>query len=235
MHNVTATLAALFAVTLVSVTPSISLATNTADDTTVSNVSDKPFSPFSDGSLKGWKTRSLEGNSEYDLVADQGVQVLQGRTEKQASIFYKEEKIFLEKTPVINWSWKVQDIYRNIDEKTRAGDDYPARLYVAVKTGLLPWETLAINYVWSSEHEVGDAWPNPFTEKAHMVSVHSGESDIGKWVSHSRNVHEDFQKYFNVNVKNLSGYAVMIDGDNAEVDGTAWFGGISFTETYATN
>ena len=228
MNYATSTLLACSAIALTaSITPSTGFAAD--------SVSDTPFGAFSDGSITGWKTRSFEGNSEYELVEDQGVPVLKGHANKQASVFYTEQDIFMDKTPVINWSWKIDDIYRNIDEQTRAGDDFPARLYVVVKTGMLPWETLAINYVWAAQVPVGEAWVNPFTDKAYMVSVNSGEDDVGKWVSHSRNVYKDFQTYFNVDVENLSGYAVMVDGDNAGKDGTGWFGNISFTETPASN
>lgn len=190
-----------------------------------------PAGPFSEGTLEGWSERSFEGNSRYELIEENGVPVLQGQTEKQASIFYREQSIDLSKTPVINWSWKIDGIFEDIDERIKEGDDFPARLYVVAKTGLLPWNTIAINYVWASEQPIGAIWPNPFTEKAQMVVIQSGDTEAGSWTSHSRDVARDFRVLFDKEVTEIKGYAVMVDGDNAQRDATAWFGEISFTET----
>lgn len=191
--------------------------------------SEQPISEFAFESLDRWVERSFEGNTSYELVEDNGVRVLKGHTDKQASILYLEETINLSKTPVINWSWKVDRIYQNIDEQARNGDDFPARLYVVAKVGFLPWETVSINYVWASKSSVGEIWPNPFTDKAKMVAIQSGNTYVKKWTQHSRNVAEDFKTLFNRDIKQIDGYAVMVDGDNAKKEATAWFGNITFT------
>ncbi|MDC0434365.1 DUF3047 domain-containing protein [bacterium] len=194
-----------------------------------SAISDQPAGAFSTQALDGWAERSFKGNTEYELIDEGGIPVLRAHTKGQASVLYREEDIDLSKTPIINWSWKIDRTYENIDEKTKAGDDFPARLYVVVKTGFLPWETVAIDYVWSSDIPVGETWANPFTEKAITVAVQSGDTDVGKWSVHSRNVVEDFKTLFDLDTDEINGYAVMVDGDNSSQDGTAWFGEISFS------
>ncbi|ASJ75106.1 DUF3047 domain-containing protein [Granulosicoccus antarcticus] len=184
---------------------------------------------FSSGSLSGWKERSFAGNSKYELIEEQGTQVLQGSTNGKASILYTEQKVDLKTTPLIEWSWKVDRTYEGIDQRSRQGDDFPARLYVVAKTGFLPWDTLAINYVWSTDAPLDDSWANPFTDKAHMVVVQTGNQRVGSWVTQQRNIAEDFKTYFGADIKQLSGYAVMIDGDNANKEGMAWFGKIQFS------
>lgn len=179
--------------------------------------------------LKQWKERSFKGNTDYRVIEDGGVPVLRGETQGQASVLYRKQKIDLKATPVVYWSWKVDRTYQNIDERTRNGDDFPARMYVVAKTGLLPWETVAINYVWSSQSPLDESWANPFTDKARMVVVESGEQFVGQWVSEQRNVAEDFQRYFDLEVEELSGYAVMVDGDNSNREAVAWFGEIRFS------
>ncbi len=188
-----------------------------------------PGGSFASADLGDWAERSFEGNTQYRLEEENGVKVLRGETRGQASVLYREQEIDLDSTPIVEWSWKVDGTYADIDERSRSGDDFPARLYVVVKTGFLPWDTLAINYVWSSQSAPDEAWPNPFTDKAHMVVVQSGEEHVGSWVGQRRNVAEDFKQYFDIDVSNLDGYAVMVDGDNAGREGTAWFGEISFS------
>lgn len=187
-----------------------------------------PTGAFNAQSLSEWKERSFSGNTQYELVQVNGTRVLRGHTQGEASILYKEQTIDLKSNPVIHWSWKVKDIFSGIDERSRQGDDFPARLYVVVKMGFFPWDTLAINYVWAASEPIDAGWPNPFTDKAHMIAVQSGSQFVGDWVSQSRNVADDFRRAFGVNIEKLSGYAVMVDGDNAGKEGTAWFGEIRF-------
>jgi len=194
----------------------------------MSTISDSPNGTFSNGSLDGWQERSFDGNTEYELVEADGFSVLRGHTQATASVLYKEQTINLEDTPIIKWSWRVDETYDGLEEKTKAGDDFPARLYVVAQVGFLPWETLAINYVWGSDVEEGETWLNPFTDKAVMVAVKSGDGDLGKWTTHSRNVAEDFKNLFDQDIDELNGYAVMVDGDNSGQSGTAWFGEINF-------
>lgn len=184
--------------------------------------------PFPEPSLSRWKERSFDGDTDYRLVEEDGVSVLRGRTDGAASILYRERRIDLGRTPILEWSWKIDRVYTMIEERTRGGDDFPARLYVVVRTGLFPWQTLAINYVWAAEANPGDSWPNPFTDKAVMIAVRSGDEEVGRWVRERRDVAADFRAAFGERVKAIDGYAVMVDGDNGDRAATAWFGDIGF-------
>ena len=196
----------------------------------MTQVHDDNIAAFSAGSLDGWQERSFAGHTEYRIVRKGGVDVLMGHTQSQASILYREEKIDLTSTPIINWSWKVDRTYPDINEKSPQGDDFPARLYVVAQTGFLPWETVAINYVWASQAKKGDSWRNPYTDKAVMIAVETGNDRVGDWTVHSRDVAQDFKDHFGKQIDELSGYAVMVDGDNAQREATGWFGKIEFTQ-----
>lgn len=184
---------------------------------------------FPDTSLSNWQERSFVGNTEYDIVDDHGVAVLRGRTDGQASVLYRKKQIDLTETPWLKWSWKVSRIYSDIDEQARSGDDYPARLYVVAKTGLFPWNILSINYVWSSTSPIDSDWKNPYSDKAAMIAVQSGQAQVGNWTEQRRNVAEDFQRVFGQRVNRIQGFAIMVDGDNTGQMATAWFGNIEFT------
>jgi len=187
-----------------------------------------PLNSFPDPTLDDWEERSFDGNTTYELVDLNSQRVLKASTENAASVLYKQQEISLIETPKISWTWKVDSIYQNINENTPEGDDFPARLYVVVQTGMLPWESLAINYVWSSHNDIGQFWNNPYTDKAIMIAVQSGDALAGQWVSQTRDVAKDFSEHFGLDIDEISGFAVMVDGDNAKKSGTAWFADISF-------
>lgn len=176
-----------------------------------------------------WDERSFVGHTRYTFIQENGIETIKGETAGTASVLYRREKVNLTETPVLRWRWKINNTYGSeINEQSRDGDDYPARLYVVVKTGLFPWQTLAVNYVWSSSGQVGDTWPSAYTEKSQMVAVQAGERNVGRWLSEERNVVADFKRLFDVDVSTLDGYAIMVDGDNTGRSATAWFSQIRF-------
>ncbi|MBB3329459.1 hypothetical protein BDK63_000299 [Halomonas campaniensis] len=184
---------------------------------------------FSPEAMMAWPTRSFEGETEYRVVEREGTRVLQARSKEQASAKYLEMEVNLERTPYLHWCWQVSGIHHGVDERTRAGDDYPARVYVARKTGILPWQVQSVNYVWASGQPQGADWPNAFTSRAHLLALQSGESRVGEWVAEVRHVGEDFASLFGDQADRLDGVALMSDGDNAGVDATAWFSNLGFS------
>ncbi len=196
---------------------------------------------FSEGDLTDWEEKSFEGNSQYRFVDAQtaGInsqeikdkqQVLHASTQGQASGLFKEVNIDLTKTPYLNWSWQVQNLLKDNNERSKDGDDYPARIYVVVSGGVFFWKTKAINYVWSSNQPVGSEWPNAFTSNAKMLAVRSGEKQLGRWITERRNVRKDLKKFFGEDLKKIDAIAVMVDGDNTGQSATAYFGDIFFSD-----
>jgi len=176
-----------------------------------------------------WEEKSFVGHTRYRVTVEDGVETIEGEARASASLYYRRQPIDLTRTPVLHWRWKVSTVYGgDFDERTKAGDDYPARLYVAVKTGFFPWQTRAINYVWSSKQPLGATWPNAYTDKTQMVAVAAGADDLGRWRAQQRDVVADFKRYFDLDVTELAGYAVMVDGDNTGNGATAWFTDIHF-------
>ena len=192
----------------------------------VLSADDVRFSPFQ---MENWSTRSFDGETDYRLVEKDGQSVLQARANGQASALYLERDINLTKTPYLKWCWQVDSLYAGLDETTKAGDDYPARVYVARKTGLLPWQVESVNYVWSSNQPAGRAWPNAFTERAQLLALQGGQENLGRWVAEVRHVRDDYQQLFGERPDSINGVALMSDGDNAGGDATAWYSTLTFS------
>jgi len=185
---------------------------------------------FSQGDLSGWEEQSFVGNTRYELVQDEQRQVLQADTVASASGLYFEREIDLSQTPYLNWSWKVDNVYSGNDEKTRQGDDYPARIFVVVSGGLFFWKTKAINYAWTSQLAAGSTWESAVTRNAVMLSLHSGNRESGQWLSEKRNIREDFRELFGEDVVTIHAIAIMSDSDNTGQRARAYYGDIYFSE-----
>ena len=184
---------------------------------------------FSAGDLAGWEDKSFKGRTQYELVPGPSGTVLQASTDGMASGRFRKITVDLTRTPVLNWSWKIEAPYRDIDESTKAGDDFPVRVYVVVERGPLGLRTRAMNYVWASVKPAGARWPNPYTSQAMMLAVDSGAAKAGAWVSHKRNVRDDLRAAFGDDVTGIDAVAVMTDGDNGGRRARAWYGDIFFS------
>ena len=188
-----------------------------------------PVGRFSAGDLAGWEDKSFKGQTRYALVLDQGVTVLQASTDGMASGRFRKIRVDLAATPMLNWRWKIAAPYRNADESTKAGDDFPVRVYVVVERGPLGLRSRALNYVWASGRPVGARWPNPYTGQAAMLAVDSGDARAGAWVSHKRNVREDLRAAFGEDLVEIHAVALMTDGDDGDRQARAWYGDIFFS------
>ena len=141
---------------------------------------------------------------------------------------FRELEVDLGATPWIHWSWKVDAGLHAGDERTRDGDDYPARVYVVFSGGAAFWRTRAINYVWSSREPAGQTWPNAFTANARMIAVRSGSDGTGQWQSERRDVRADYRRIFGEDPGTVDAVAVMTDTDNGGGTAAACYGDIWF-------
>ncbi len=184
---------------------------------------------FSAGDLAGWQPKVFAGETRYVLQSVDQRRVLYADSRGTASGLYYRTRVDLARTPDLNWSWKIANVLSGHDERSKAGDDYPARLYVAFSGGALFWRTRVINYVWSSNQPVGSEWPNAFTANARMIAVHAGAADVGRWISEKRNVLADYRRLFGEEPGPVDAIALMTDTDNTGRSARAWYGDIWFS------
>lgn len=185
---------------------------------------------FSPAERSLWQEESFKGHTDYQVIPDEDEFSLKAHCEGTASAFYRRMKVDLTKTPILRWSWRIERIHAGLDDVSKEGDDYAARVYVVYK-GKMPWDVNAMNYVWSNAQQQGRSWPNAYTGRAIMVAQESGTpEDSGVWIEESRNVREDFKRYFSRNVSRIDGVAVMTDCDNGGGTATGYYRDIRFTE-----
>jgi len=182
---------------------------------------------FSGGDLEDWQSKSFQGMTRYRLVVQEGRQVLEAESQRAASGLVREIRVDLEKRPNLNWSWRVNNVLTGIDERTKTGDDYPARVYVIVSGGIAFWRTRTLIYVWSSLQPTGSMWKNAYTDNACVMALQSGKA--AGWVSERRNVRADLNRCFDDDITAIDAVAIMTDTDNSQQEATAWYGDIFFS------
>ena len=176
------------------------------------------------------KVRGAENKTIYTIGSNENGNFLKAVADNAASGLGKEVKIDLNKTPFINITWKIEKDLPGIKENTKKGHDFAARVFAVKKTGATPLSNRAINYVFSSNNEIGSNSPSPYTKKSIDNVLASTKKNLNEWVTVKANVKEDFKRFHNLNVGELDGLAIMSDTDNSEMKAIAYYQNIYFSE-----
>jgi hypothetical protein len=104
----------------------------------------------------------------------------------------RHARIDLTATPVVEWTWRAAQLPGGGDLRRPDRDDQAAQLFVAFSN------RRAISYVWDTTAPVGTVTRTriPFVMTIVVVVVHSGAAQVNTWVTHRRNVRDDYAMFF---------------------------------------
>ncbi|MEQ1774638.1 MAG: DUF3047 domain-containing protein [Burkholderiales bacterium] len=203
-----------------------------------------------------WKPTSVssaKNTTRYTLVEDGGVTVVRAESSAAASGLSRNIKVNSTEFPILKWRWKISNILKASDIRSRNGDDYPARVYVmfdypleklpfAERTKIrmaralhdpnLPTATLC--YVWDSKAPVATIIPSSYTDRVRMVVVESGASRVNQWLAIERDVAADFKAAFGEDAPPITAVAIATDTDNTGESVVSHYGDISFNKHKVT-
>ena len=217
---------------------------------------DPAITPFSAGSAGGklplpWRIATLPGGkrpTHFDLIADGGTVVL--RAEAQASVASVMHPLTLDPKafPFVGWRWKISNILRKSDIHSKAGDDFPARVYVLFdydvsKLSMLQRAKIfmarqrygkdvpaaALCYVWDGKAPAGTTVWSPYTDRVRVIVVESGSANVNHWREVRRDVAADFRAAFGEEPPSIFAVALASDTDNTGESVTTLFGDIHFS------
>ena len=175
------------------------------------------------------KVRGANNKTVYSVGSNENGNFLKAVADNAASGLGKEVKIDLNKTPFINITWKIEKDLPGINENTKKGHDFAARVFVIKKTGATPLSNRAINYVYSSNSKVGFNSPSPYTKKSIDNVLATTKEHLNKWITVKANVKEDFKRFHDLDVNELDGLAIMVDTDNSKMKAISYFQNIYFS------
>lgn len=211
-----------------------------------------PFSTLQAGAAlpEHWKPLSVSSTANrtrYSLVDDRGITVVRAEANASASGLSRNIKVNPAEYPNLQWRWKIANVLKNSDIRSKAGDDYPARVYVifdypleklsftertklrmarALHDPNLPAATLC--YVWDGKAPAGTIVSSPYTDRVRLIVVESGASRVNQWLTIERDVAADFKAAFGEAAPPISAIAIATDTDNTGESAVAFYGDISF-------
>ncbi|OQK15653.1 hypothetical protein AU255_15660 [Methyloprofundus sedimenti] len=189
------------------------------------------ISDFSTQSLNDWQQKSFKNHTQYQIVKLDKKTVLEAKSISSASSLYKEMHIDLQKTPYLNWSWRIDQKLSISDEQSKQGDDFTARVYLIIKGKWGFWQNKAITYVWANHSPVNEAWANPFTgDSVMMIAIRSNTDQTKHWYTEKRDVLADLKKHFGKDIRFIDGLAIMTDTDNSGGNALSYYADIYFSK-----
>ena len=184
---------------------------------------------FSEKELPTLQVKKVKGKTTYSVGSNENGRYLRAESEGKGSGLGKEININLIETPFINITWKVEKNLSGINENSKKGHDYAARVFVIKKTGVTPLSNRAISYVFSSNNNVNDNWSSPYTKKSIDYVLSTTKEHNDEWVTVKANVKKHFKLLHNLDVNELDGVAIMTDTDNSNLKAIAYYQNISFS------
>lgn len=197
----------------------------------------------------GWEAlafKKIPRATRYTVVRDGDGWVLKAESDASASGLYHPLDVDPRAYPRLTWRWKVADVLMKGDARTKAGDDYPARVYVAFRydpADATTWEKTkygayrllygtyppraVLSYIWDNRLPPGTILDNAYTDRARMIVVRSGAAEAGRWLTETRNVLDDYRRAFGSEPPRIAGIAVMTDTDDTGERAVAWYDAIT--------
>ncbi len=176
------------------------------------------------GVPRGWQVKEKSGKADFDVVKDGDLHALVLKSANTSFSLQKEVKVDVKQYPVLSWKWKVTKLPKDGDFRKSKTDDQAAQLFLAFT------KTKAIVYIWDTSAPQGlmeSTSPAPFMT-VKVVVVRSGPAETGKWISETRNVYEDFKKFYGEDPPVVSGMRLQINSQHTETSGESWFADVVF-------
>ena len=174
----------------------------------------------------GWRHRTFwtRRTASFSLARKDGVAALRVATDNSASMLVRYVDIDLATYPTLSWHWLVEKpIDSPVDERTDAGDDHPARLFIAFRNGA--GQRRALEIVWGNRVlKAGDV---KFRGSFPHYVANGGTENIGRWHNEQVDLLALFRRFWPDDAPGrVTDIAVFCDSDETGTSSVSYFADI---------
>ncbi|HFD91934.1 MAG TPA: DUF3047 domain-containing protein [Gammaproteobacteria bacterium] len=197
-------------------------------------------------SLRRWSPSAWNGDARWVNV--DGEAAVRLSSNGALTFLEKTVDIDLRRYPRVRWQWRVENILEGIDERTRAGDDHPIRLFFVfepdeekqslwfrIKRFLYldlrhghPFGGRFIEYLWSSHLAAGTVIDDPGKPWQKLMVIEGGAQHLGQWLSYERNLYADFKALYQEEPRRLIFIGILNDTDQTGQQATSYVRDLQF-------
>ena len=181
----------------------------------------------------GWKAQNWGSPSyDFEIVSEGSLRRLHMKSNGDSSTINKEVKIDCKDYQILQWSWKIVELPKGADARKKATDDEAAQIYVTFPRFPSAVRSRIIGYIWDTTAPAGSIFKSQKTGLVTYVVVRSGEADLNKWLTESRNVCQDYKKIYGEDPdEKIEAISIGIDSDDTRSRAEAYFGEILFKKS----
>ena len=172
----------------------------------------------------GWELKVKSGKADFEVKRDGDIPALHLKSADSSFSLQGEVKVDVKQYPVLSWKWKVTRLPQAGDFRKSKTDDQAAQLFLAFT------RTKAIVYIWDTTATQGlmqSTSPVPFMT-VKVVVIRSGPAELGKWITETRNVYEDYKKLYGEEPPIVSGLRLQINSQHTGTSAESWFADVEF-------
>ncbi|MDI6744757.1 MAG: DUF3047 domain-containing protein [Thermodesulfovibrionales bacterium] len=168
----------------------------------------------SEGVASTWELKEKSGAADVKIVSDSGEKVVQLKSDNASFSIEREVNVNIKNYPYLAWRWKASKLPPRGDVRSGKTNDQALQLLVAFEGRKI------LSYTWDSNAPEGTvteesvAWP--VSLKIKIITVKSGTADIGKWLTITRNVYDDYRKFFKEEPPHVKGIRIQTNSQHTE-------------------
>lgn len=182
------------------------------------------------GIPKGWvQEKELGPQSKISVGQEKDFHFVHLLSVNDAFGIKKEFSFDIRKYPYLTWKWKAARLPKGGDIRKRETDDQAGQVYVLFPRFPAMINTRSMGYIWDSLAPVGTAGTSTAYGKMKYVVLQSGPEKSGQWVRETRNVFEDYKKYFQEDPPQVGGLLLYINTQHTQSSAEIYYGEIFFS------
>jgi hypothetical protein len=183
-----------------------------------------------EGIPSGWKLEKTPGpNSKYVIERDKEDQFLRLHSVKDGFGLRKEISFDIRQYPYLSWWWKAMQLPKGGDIRKKETDDQAGQIFFVFPRFPTLANSRYMGYVWDTQAPKGLAGTSPAYTRAKYVVLQSGTEKLNQWVFESRNVFEDYKKYFQEDPPPVGAMLVYINSQHTQTEAEICFTEILFS------
>jgi hypothetical protein len=178
----------------------------------------------------GW-TGQTWGSPKFDfrVITDGATKVLHLKSDNEGSTVSKELNVDAKQYPYLTWRWKAVVLPKGGDSRQAATDDQACQVYVTFPRFPAAVRSRTIGYVWDTTAPAGTVVASQKNSTITYVIVRSGPSEVGQWLTETRNVLEDFRSIYKADPsEEVGAVSVSIDSNDVKDRAECFIGEIAF-------
>jgi len=179
-----------------------------------------------------WELKVKSGKAQVAIVEDTQTKALHLPCREASFAVEQATNAEVQRAPVLTWLWKAVRLPPRGDVRSGKTDDQALQLLLAFDGKKV------LSYVWGTQAPVGTVvddsigWPVNVTLK--VLVVQSGEADVGRWVTMTRNVVDDYRRFFQEEPGPLKGIRVQSNCQHTDAEAEGYMGPIHLSAGSST-